>query len=195
MMSDKTLTAADRALVKVADLIIERMEQLKDEQWQKGWLTGGVYSGLPQNLSGRQYQGTNMAILSVMTAINGHEIPVFTTFNDAVKEGLKINKGAKSVPVIYCGPQYKDAEGNRIDEREYRQMSAAERKHVTSYNVLKKFDVFNIADTNFREVNPERYEMLKQLYAPTKHKIYKACIATLHLTECLSVMSGFVLLR
>lgn len=166
MSTEKPLSPIDKAVAKIADLIIQRMEQLKGDNWEKGWLNANSSVGLPQNIAGRQYQGSNIAILSLVSAIKGHEMPVFTTFNEAKKEGLHINKGATSIPVIYYSTQYKDTDGTSLTEQEYRNLPQVEQLKVQTFGILKKFDVFNIADTNFKEVKPELYEAFRAKYTP-----------------------------
>ena len=59
MSTEKTLSYTDKALAKIADLIVQRMEELKGEQWQKPWFSS-TYQGLPQNIAGRPYHGMNV---------------------------------------------------------------------------------------------------------------------------------------
>jgi len=167
MSTEKTLSYTDKALAKIADLIVQRMEELKGEQWQKPWFSS-TYQGLPQNIAGRPYHGMNELILDFVTAVKEHSLPVFMTFNQATKEGLRINKGAKSVPVLYYEQIYKNEAGNRVSEHTIKSLSDEELSKIKSSVVLKKFDVFNIDDTNFREVKPELYEQFKQQYVVPK---------------------------
>lgn len=167
MSTEKTLSYTDKALAKIADIIVQRMEELKGEQWQKPWFSS-TYQGLPQNVAGRPYHGMNELILDFVTAVKEHSLPVFMTFNQAAKEGLRINKGAKSVPVLYYEQIYKNEAGNRVSEHTINSLSDEELSKIKSSVVLKKFDVFNIDDTNFREVKPELYEQFKQQYVVPK---------------------------
>lgn len=107
MNNSTQLSPTDKALQKVADLIIERMESLKSAQWSQPWFNNN-YQGIARNFSGRSYNGMNSFILDLFTSMKGHELPVFMTFNQAKKEGLHINKGAHSVPVFYVDVVYKD---------------------------------------------------------------------------------------
>lgn len=166
-----TLSPTDKALAKIADLIVQRMEELKGEQWQKPWFSSS-YQGQPQNITGRAYQGMNELILDFVTTTKNHELPVFLTFNQASKEGVHINKGASSIPVLYYERSYKDAAGHtvHIPDEKFTKMSEEERARLTPQVLLRKFDVFNIADTNFQEVKPELYEKFKQQYAVSEIK-------------------------
>lgn len=158
----------DKALGKVADLIVQRMEELKGENWQKPWFNTSHLT--PQNLSGRHYKGMNQLILDFETAVKRRELPVFLTFNQAVNEGVHVQKGSVSTPILYYERTYHDENGKKIPEEVVREMSPDEQAKVTSRAILKKFDVFNIADTNFQEIHPERYEQLKKAFTPKEVK-------------------------
>lgn len=163
MNTDKAQSPTDKALAKIADLIVKRMEELKGEQWQKPWFST-TYQGRPQNITGRSYNGMNHLILDMATISKGHDLPVFLTFNQASKEGVRVNKGASSIPVLYYERIYKDEHGNTIPENQVKAMSLEEKAQIRERSILKKFDVFNIDDTNFKQVKPERYDALKKQY-------------------------------
>lgn len=164
MTDSQHQSPADKALAKIAELIVERITALKGQNWEKTWFPAS-YQGLPRNLSGRPYNGMNTLILDFATCVKGHDVPVFLTFNQAKKEGLHIAKGAKSVPILYYDFILKDEKGKTISPEAYEQMGLAARQQVTRIPLLKKFDVFNVADTNLREIKPEVYETLKQEFA------------------------------
>lgn len=154
----------DKALAKVGDLIIKRMEELKGEKWNKPWFSSS-YQGVPQNISGRQYNGMNELILDFITTAKEHTLPVFLTFNQATKEGLRINKGSTSIPVLYYERTHKDENGKIVPESKVRELSLEEQSKLKVSVILRKFDVFNIDDTNLKEVKPELYEKFKKQYA------------------------------
>ena len=171
MSTSRTLNPTDKVLAKIAGLILQRMEELKGEQWQKPWFSTS-YQGHPQNITGRAYQGMNELILDFVTTTKNHELPIFLTFNQATKEGVRINKGASSIPVLYYERSYKDEAGHtvHIPDEKLKELSEEERSRLTSQVVLRKFDVFNIADTNFKEVKPELYEKFKRQYTVSSIK-------------------------
>ena len=52
--------SGDKAIDKFCSLMIERMQSMKASDWRQGWTNGkGTMLGMPQNLSGRKYSGTN----------------------------------------------------------------------------------------------------------------------------------------
>ena len=66
MNNSPQLSYTDKALQKVADLIIERMEALKSAQWSQPWFNNN-YHGIARNFSGRSYNGMNSFILDLFT--------------------------------------------------------------------------------------------------------------------------------
>ena len=65
----KGLSAEDRALNTFADLVISKLETLQQD-WQKPWFSPSV-AQVPQNLSGRRYNGGNSLILMHQQEKNG----------------------------------------------------------------------------------------------------------------------------
>lgn len=152
---------SEEAVKKFASMMIERMTALKNENWEKGWFNGIAYEGLPQNFSGRTYNASNSFMLQMLSSIENYSMPVFMTFKQAMDNGLRINKGAESFPVVYWDVNIKDAYGKRIDFDDYKKLTKEERAnyHVTPF--LKYYPVFNIDQTNLKEVKPEKYEALR----------------------------------
>ena len=72
------------AIDRFAEMMIGRMEQMKASDWKKGWIGGASgYAGLPQNVGGRNYSGSNSFFLQLHTAANGYDLPVFLTYKQA----------------------------------------------------------------------------------------------------------------
>lgn len=151
--------AVSNAVRKAADSIIKLMEDV-GKDWKKPWI-GGANGGEPRNISNRKYEGAmNRLLLSVHAARKG-EIPVYMTFKQAQEEGVKINKGAQSVPVFYWQRVKKDQEGKIVPEKQLAKMTEAEKDALKDSAFFKYSNVFNVADTNLKEIKPERYEQLK----------------------------------
>lgn len=157
--------AIDRALQRFSEMLIERMEaQQKD--WHQGWIGGGTVLGLPQNITGRTYEGSNAFLLYVYTAMQRYKAPVFATFPQISKEGAHILKGEKSIPVFKWGLSIKDKDGKRMSERDYRNLPEEEQKECVVRPYLKVYAEYNIDQTNLAEVNKERYDSLVARFKP-----------------------------
>ncbi len=61
--------AGQVAIDRFAEMMIARMEQMKASDWKKGWIGGtSGFAGLPQNVGGRNYSGSNSARMEQMKA-------------------------------------------------------------------------------------------------------------------------------
>ena len=165
-MTNGKPNSAQAALDKFAEMMIARMEQIKAESWTKGWIgTQSAMGGMPQNLSGRTYSGFNAFFLQMDTAMKGYRIPVYLTFMQALDQKASVRKGEKSTPVFYWDVMLRDKDGKRVAREAYNRMREAEKKEVESIPFLKTFNVFNIDQTSFPEVHPEKMEKLLKAFA------------------------------
>ena len=160
-----TSNKSEEAVKKFASMMIERMTALKNENWEKGWFNGVAYEGLPQNYSGRTYNASNSFMLQMLSSIENYSMPVFMTFKQAMDNGLRINKGAESFPVVYWDVNIKDANGKRIEFDDYKKLTKEERANYQVTPFLKYHPVFNVDQTNLKDVKPEKYEALREKYS------------------------------
>lgn len=152
--------AGQQALDRFAQMMIERMERMKADDWKQGWIGGAGSAGLPQNVMGRNYSGSNSFFLQLHSATKGYELPVFLTFKQAHNFKAHVLKGEKAFPVIYWDMMVRDKDGKKISSDEYRSMSREERKNLDAIPFIKAFPVYNLDQTNFREVQPERMQKI-----------------------------------
>lgn len=115
--------AGQVAIDRFAEMMIARMEQMKASDWKKGWI-GGVsgFAGLPQNVGGRNYSGSNSFFLQLQTAAQGYRLPVYLTFKQAHNLKAHVLKGEKAFPVVYWDVLVKDKNGHKVSGREKRQV-------------------------------------------------------------------------
>lgn len=155
------VNSGEQAVDKFATMMIERMKAIKASDWKQGWTNGrGAFYGMPQNMSGRNYSGTNSFFLQMDTAMNGYHAPVYLTFLQAMKENVRIKKGAEAMPVIYWDLNVKDKDGHRMSVQDYRSLSAEKQKECAVHPFLRAFKVFNIDQTNLEEIKKEKYDAL-----------------------------------
>jgi len=161
-------TMAEKAIDRFAQMMVTRLEEMKGQQWEKGWIDGGGRTqGLPQNLSGRRYSGHNDFFLQLHTAINGYDAPVYATYKQIRDAGATVNKGEKAMPVIYWNVTHKDENGQKVSDEAYDAMTKAEQAKVKTIPIMMGYYVWNLQQTNFSEVKPEQYEKLTgQFKAP-----------------------------
>ena len=161
-------TMAEKAIDRFAQMMVTRLEEMKGQQWEKGWIDGGGRThGLPQNLSGRRYSGHNDFFLQLHTAANGYDVPVYATYKQIKEAGATIAKGEKAMPVIYWNVTHKDENGQKVSDEAYEAMTKAEQEKVKTIPIMMGYYVWNLQQTNFAEVKPEQYAKLTgQFKAP-----------------------------
>lgn len=137
------------------------------KDWHKGWIGGGSMFGLPQNISGRTYEGSNAFLLFLHTAENGYKAPVYMTYGQLYKEGAHVLKGEKAVPVFKWGFSIKDKDGKKVTEEEFHNMTDDEKKECKRRPFLKIYPEFNIDQTNMSEVNKEKYDAVVSQFRKT----------------------------
>ena len=169
----------DKALDLFAEMMIEKIESIRKSDWKKPWFTEGALQW-PRNLSGREYNGMNAMMLLLHCEKEGYKIPRFCTFdcvqrlNKPGKEGeelprVSVLRGEKSFPVMLTTFTciHKETK-EKIKYDDYKRLSDDEKKNYNVYPKMQVFRVFNVQQTNLREVRPELWEKLEQENARTK---------------------------
>ncbi len=176
-------SAADKALEKFTELMIEKIQTLQGD-WKKPWFTPGATQP-PRNLSGRHYNGGNSLMLMLQAEKMGYDIPVWGTFDRITglnynrdKQGnvllardnfgnklpqVSVNKGEKSFPVFLTTFTVVNQETKeKIPYDDYRKLSREDQAKYKVFPKLQVFNVFNVAaQTNLEVTRPEMFERLK----------------------------------
>ena len=175
---------SDAVIQQFADMMIKRMEDMKESNWKKGWMDGRGDAGFPRNaLTGRQYNGINPFMLMYNTIKHEYTTSMYLTarqlfsMNESLKDPstgkialenldkvMKINKGEKAFPVYYMIHKYKDMQGKEYSDQEYNDLSEEQRKDIKAYFYPKVHHLFNIDQTNMKEVNPSLYNSFVDKY-------------------------------
>ena len=167
----ETRTMAEKAIDRFAEMMVARLEEMKGQQWEKGWIDGGGKTqGLPQNLSGRRYSGHNDFFLQLHTAMKGYDMPVYATYKQLKDAGATIGKGEKAMPVIYWNITHRDEHGQKVSDEAYEAMTKAEQEKVKTVPVLMGYYVWNLQQTNFPEVKPEKFAKLQEQFKAPEMK-------------------------
>lgn len=150
------------ALQTFADMIIDRMEVIEASNWKQGWTDGEAMIGLPQNVTGRVYTGSNAFLCQLHTMKKNYKAPVYFTIKQIKDLGAFPKKGEKSIPIFKWGLSiYNRETGKKATLKEYDSLPKEERDE--KYKVipyLKIFNEWNIDQTNLEEVNKEKYDAL-----------------------------------
>lgn len=173
---------------KYADLIVSALDTMEGAQWKNPWVQPN--QGEPANLyrAKQPYKGVNAFLLQLLGNLSGFNTPYYLTKTQIVnKEGalkykelrwnLELKMDAEGIPVFkddgtprlkrpdwfpvyWFKPIYFDKDGNFVKEEELKEMTDEERDELTRRFTMKDYEVWNIDQTNFREVYPEEYERL-----------------------------------
>lgn len=162
----------EKANQAFTELIVEKMKELSSN-WKKPWISNihGL-QGQPQNINGGKYNGINSLALFLLCEARNYSMPVFLTWNQSQELDLRIEKGAKSFPVVYWNMMVVDKETgkNKISIDDYRDLSDEEKKKWNVIPYMKTFNVFNVDQTNLKIRKPELYnELLEKFNA--KHTV------------------------
>ena len=174
-------TAEQKALDLFSEMMISKIESLRSKDgWKKPWFTEGTLQW-PKNLNGREYNGMNAFLLLLHCEKEGYKIPRFCTFDriqqfnkpgsrdKEAKPRVSVLKGEHSFPVMLTTFTVVDKETKEhIKWEDYKLLSQEQREKYNVYPKLQTYHVFNVAQTNLKEVRPELWEKLEQEYSMPK---------------------------
>ena len=174
-------TAEQKALDLFSEMMIAKIESLSSKDgWKKPWFTEGALQW-PKNLNGREYNGMNAFLLLLHCEKEGYRIPRFCTFDriqqfnkpgsrdKEAKPRVSVLKGEHSFPVMLTTFTVVDKETKeRIKWEDYKLRAQEQREKYNVYPKLQTYHVFNVAQTNLKEVRPELWEKLEQEYSMPK---------------------------
>lgn len=154
-------------------------DQLRDAGVKSRFL--GKTEQWPKNLNGREYNGMNAMMLLLHCEKEGYKIPRFCTFDriqqfnktgkkdEEQKPRVSVLKGEHSFPVMLTTFTVVNKETKEhIKWEDYKLLSQEEREKYNVYPKLQTYHVFNVAQTNLKEVRPEFWEKLEQEYSMPK---------------------------
>ena len=165
-------SASQKTIDREAEMLIKRLEKMNNSHRHNDWIGRKNGVGMPQDVSGRSYSGSNSFSLQLLTADKGYKMPVFMTAGQAHKLGVKVSMFQKPFPLISRYVVLRDKDGNTISPEDYKAMSKEERKEK---NIFKSvwgdvIPVYNVDQTNLKKVKPELYAKLAEQYRPIELK-------------------------
>lgn len=185
------------ALQTFADMIIARMETIEASNWKKGWTDGEAMIGLPQNVTGRVYTGSNAFLCQLHTMKKNYKVPVYFTHKQIRDLGAHPKKGEKSIPIFKWGLSiYNRENGKKVTLKEYDSLPKEERDE--KYKVipyLKIFKEWNIDQTNLEEVNKEKYDALLSKFETKEIKDDKGMYSNAAIDQMLASQSWVCLVE
>ena len=141
-------------------------------------MNGHSEAGLPRNaLTGRLYTGFNPLMLAFHSTHEGYKTAMFLTahqlydMNEPLKDSttgkiktenldkvMKIKPGENYFPVLYILHGYRDKNGKELSNDEYSNLDENERRDIRTFFYPKVHRLYNIDQTNMKEVNPSLYQ-------------------------------------
>ena len=174
-------SAEERALERYSDLLLEKVGAI-DQDHSLPWLTGESLKW-PQGITGGGYNGTNALMLLLHSEKEGYKVPVFMTFEQVVglnndignqeksersnekydnqSRRISVLKGARSFPVLSTKFVVKcNGEETKISFADYQNLSQNDQAKYDVHVTHSIYNVFNIDQTNIRELRPELYNKI-----------------------------------
>lgn len=157
-----------------AQIMIEKMKNMKEQNgsWEEPWFTNKTAMFWPQNYSGRKYNSGNAIMLLIISDLHDYKVPIFLTFKQCQEIGVHVKRGEKSEMVYYRNWIFIHKETKeKLDLQAFRDRKVPkdELEDWVRIGFIKTFNVFNLDQTNFEEVYPEKY---KELTSPVKPEDY-----------------------
>jgi len=147
----------------VTQSIIEQLEN-GATPWIKPWKAD---STADKNLiSQKPYQGVNRLILGLSSMVRGYETPVWASFKQFESLGASVRKGEKGTAIVWFSPITKENK---------------ETGEVESFNALKTYYVFNVAQCDGIEIQaPNKEEKTFNAIDAAEQRIIKTGAAISH---------------
>lgn len=178
----------DKVMAQFAESLINRLETMQSEGWKQGWISA-KFNGLPQNWNGRAYSGSNSFFLFLHSAMNNFKAPVYVTakqleeinkqkFNSPFvpkgkwDEAAHLLKGAKHTNIIFWDISYRYADTRKkVPEQVVKDLGLKdkakeelEKLGMERSAVLRTYFVFNIEQTNLKDIMPQKYESVMKKF-------------------------------
>lgn len=148
--------------MKAYEVITNRILEMLEQgviPWKRPWRTSA-----PKNLvSGKEYRGINTLLLSCA----GYSCPVWATFKQVKAAGGTVQKGEKSVPVVYWNWIPAHRSGRVEENKDPDDASAEPRGHSAEIMVpfLRYYNVFNLEQTTLEIPEDENQSDIRPLDA------------------------------
>ena len=148
-----------------AEIFKERFKDISADNWRKPWITANVCPA--QNISGNIYSGFNQFFLSIISSMKGWEHPLFLTDKQCERLGVLIGKGEHAFPIACVKTWYRDESGQKrptVSPKVYETMDEEARKGYVRKESLLYYKGYNISQTNFRDIRPEKMAQIEEKY-------------------------------
>lgn len=185
--SNTGLKISDNTAEKIGSIICGMLENV-NTNWQQPWVS--VCMQPAQSLvAKRAYNGMNAFLLSLLVDMMGYKTPYFLTMKNVSDLGLRLNKckvtdkktGEEKeayespFPVMFWTSGYTNGK-KYITKTDYDTMQDEEQASYHGYWTLKVYNVWNIDQTNYAEVFPDKYEKLREKNSMPQNTYEEDCM-------------------
>lgn len=155
----------DKIYDKITNLIIEMLENHKQNNYNESWISLSGDSIFAKNIvSNHVYSGINQLLLSYLKRKYKYTFNSWMTFKQLSALNGKIRKGSKASIVVYKSALYLDEKTGKnitkLVEHLIKNNQSTEHLNFKKLGYLKSYNVFNV---NQIENLPEEYYKLKEL--------------------------------
>lgn len=161
-MKTKGLNISDGNAEKIGAVLTAMIEACSKD-WKQPWISvNGTTEA--RAYEGKAYNGMNAFLLGMLTQVMSYKTGYFFTMQHLAKLGLKLNytevdgkkEYEKPFPVIYWNRSYKNGD-KWINANEYEELTEEEKGNYLVSWSCRTYNVFNLDQTNYAEVFPEKY--------------------------------------
>lgn len=184
--SETRLEPREQFLKEFTEAIIKRMEEIKGSgSWRKEWMSVSPQWEDARSVDGYRYTGDNSMKLNFVSCLR-YNTNVWGTFNAVTslkgEEGGKVmvNKGEKAWTIlkpydVYLLPR-SERDGHpdlktRLSQSEYDKLEEEVKNLYRKTVDFQSIKVFNVDQTNLKEVNPSLYESFETKREIEGHEI------------------------
>ncbi|MBQ2485490.1 MAG: DUF1738 domain-containing protein [Candidatus Methanomethylophilus sp.] len=159
------MTPSEALAARYAAIFTSLFDRIAGD-WRAPWTSGGPHP--QQNMDGDPYRGMNAMLTSATAAARGFALPVWMTHAKAAALGCAVLRGEHGTPVVKYEPWYLDrGTGMKVPDMTDEQFALLPRERRDSLERrchMRWFTVFNIGQTDFREVYPRQYGEILSLF-------------------------------
>jgi len=165
---------------KFVALFIAQLDAMQNAQLQKPWVVPLAAAPANYERPTKAYLGINNMLLTMLCGVEGWKCPLFLTHKQMEKLGLSLNietdkdgiptfkdnglpQYEKPWPVVYMFISRYDKDGNKLTQDDYDALTDDEKAACRKRWYQKFYSEFNLGQTNFAELYPEKWQELTAL--------------------------------
>ena len=143
---------------KVIDSLIDNVLNNSKFSWEKTWKNMATGAEPYNPITKVVYSGFNHFILTLYASLKGCN--QFATFKQISKANGQVNKGAKSIPLLFfCWKYFDSVTKKSYDYKDLKKLSANVVERLSKYPFNSTFNVFSLTDTDMELFEEPKIEI------------------------------------